>query len=304
MPSEFKEYHVGEPKIDGSRYMLYIGCDPFDRQSCNALLSRHISKVDGLPVDKTKNIPQVTDHEFLDLQDTILDGEVFLKDFHYTSSIMNSSPSNAIAKQESDGWLNYYVFDVLVFRGQDIRGWSYTKRRKVLKAVVKRMGLEHVKVVPQYKPEQIPEMFSKIVKAGGEGLIIKDIRCGYGVNWCKLKRSYDVSCFISGYKEGNGKYRGNVGAIELSVYSEDGKTIAVGWASGFTDQLRNEINEDREGFIGVAVDIFAHELSVKGVRLRHPTFHRIRNDVNAEDCTLEKLKDDFKKKARTNRWKR
>jgi ATP-dependent DNA ligase len=307
LPQSFdKEYLVGEPKLDGSRYLLYLGCDPYERQDGNTVLSRRISSIDSKHVDRTANVPHITDTVYDGLDGTVLDGEMFLKDFPTTSSIMGSGGKLAVQKQETGGWIGYYVWDVLFFKGRDIRGLSLEKRRKVLFEVVKRMGNAHVKIVPQFR--DIDEKFAYITQHGGEGVIVKDVRLAYGQGWAKMKKSYDVSCVISGYKPGNGKYSGQVGALELAVY-DGGKLIPIGYASGFNDQIRTEISADFSRFVGKVVDVFAHELSKPSAdhylgRLRHPTWHRFRDDVEAADCTVEKLKADFKTKIRSDRWKR
>lgn len=297
-----KEYFVAEPKIDGSRYVLYIGngVDPYERRAGNTLLSRRVSSVDEKHCDKTDNVPHITGVDYQGLDGTVLDGEIFKTDFPTTAGIMGSGPALAVAKQQTDGFITYYVFDCPVFKGVDIRGRTLTERRKVLAHVVKTMNNPHVKLIPQWT-DNFEGRFNQMVAAGGEGLIIKDSRLGYGIGWAKMKKSFDVSCVISGFKPGNGKYENSIGAITLSVY--DGANLReVGYASGFDDELRQQMAAAPTAFIGKVVDIFAQEIS-KDLRLRHPTWHRFRDDVEASTCTLEKLKDDMKKKARSTRFK-
>jgi len=315
-PDLEKPYLVSEIKLDGSRYVFYIGFCPYGRRDGNTLLSRRISTVesvrnidgDRIPthVDRTGNIPHIADWDYDGLEGTILDGECFLKDFPTTSSIMGSGPAKAVQKQ-IDKKITYFAFDVMFFRGKDVRGLPLSKRRKILEEIIKRMNNPHVRAIPQWSGN-IDEKFQAVVSKGGEGLIIKDIRQGYGMGWAKYKKSYDVSCVICGYKPGNGKYQDQIGAIELGVVLPDGKIHPIGWASGFDDQIRKEITDNQDEFLGKVVDIFVHEKSKPSVenkygRLRHPTFHRFRPDVDASECTLEKLTADLKKKVKTGRWK-
>ena len=301
LPGEFREHHVAEPKIDGSRYLFYIGSDPTGRHQGNALLSRHISKVDNLPVDKTGHVIGLK-NPIPGLTGTVLDGEVFFKDFTYTQSILNCSTANAIERQKDGGILKYHVFDCRVFRGEDISGLPLSKRRQVAEAVVKHIGLPNVSLVPQWPHDRIQEMFNLIVAAGGEGVIVKDVRMGYGCSWAKMKKSYEISCFISGYKPGNGKYSDSIGAIAVSIYN-DGKPIEIGFASGFSDVVRAEMNKNRDKFLGRIVDVYAQELSA-GLRLRHPTFLRFRDDYAQVDCTLVRAKEAFKQGAKSRRIRR
>ena len=299
LPDSFSEHHVCEMKFDGSRYQLHIGFDPTGRRSGNTLLSRHISKIDSLAVDRTDNVPHITATEFPELEGTLLDGEIFLRDFETTQSIMSCNPTKAIERQRETGLVDYHVFDCRVFQGKDISNFSLEKRRRVLATVIKHMNLPNVKIVKQWPSEDITKVFNAIVAAGGEGVIVKDVRLGYG-QWAKLKKSFDVSCFISGYKEGNGKYSRSIGSIAISVYDNNGNEIEVGFASGFSDELRAEIDANRSEYIGRVVDIFAQEISSK-LRLRHPTFFRFRDEMNKSDCTLENLKEAMKQKSRSRR---
>lgn len=304
-----KPWYVAEEKLDGSRYVFYIAGDPYERRSSNALLSRRVSVVDGKHVDRTDNVPHITHVEYEGLEGTILDGEIMAADFLSTNSIMNSGPSLAVSKQNEIGPCKYYVFDVMFFRGKDVRTLPLSQRRKVLEEVVKRMNNEHVVAIPQITSD-LEGYFREIVNDGGEGVIIKDLRSAYGVGWCKMKKSYDVSCVISGFKPGNGKYADSLGSIAVSVYHAK-RLVEIGFASGFDDKVRSDMAKNFEKYRGMVVDVFAQEIQASKRssdnpvgRLRHPTFFRFRDDLNAQDCTSEKLWSDLKAaKARNRRSK-
>jgi ATP-dependent DNA ligase len=303
-----KPYFIGEEKLDGSRYLLYLGIDPYARHAGNTLLSRRISTVDGKFVDRSDNVPHITNMNYSGLEGTVLDGEIMAADFLSTNSIMNSSPALAIQKQNSIGECVYHVFDVIAFRGRDIRGLPLEQRRKVLEEVVRRMANPFIKPIAQVRGN-LEDYFTQIVSKGGEGIIVKDLRQGYGCGWAKFKKSYDVSCVVSGYLLGEGKYSKQIGSLLLSVYHA-GKLVEIGRASGFSDEIRARMSRDFDAFKGKVVDIFAQEIqdSKRSAgnpvgRLRHPTFHRFRDDVNPEDCTSEKLWSDLKSKVRGSRSK-
>ena len=309
LPDDFnKSYYVAEEKIDGSRYVLYFACDPYDRRpDQNTLLSRRPSSVDGKLVDKSLNVPHITDRDY-GLDGTVIDGEIQADDFTMTNAIMNSSPFVAAKKQKESGLVKFRAFDIMAFRGKDIRHLSLAERRKILKNVVDRMDNPHVVMVEQIT-EGIEEFFTHIVSKGGEGIVLKDLRQAYGVGWAKMKKSYDVTCFISGFKDGNGKYEGGVGSIAISVFKHkydvivgDEESIEVGFASGFDDAIRADMAKNPKKYIGRAVDVFAQEIS-KDNRLRHPTFHRFRDDVNQIECTMDKLKKDIASFAKSRRRK-
>lgn len=296
------EHLVAEPKMDGSRYVMYLGCSPYTPNQ-NALLSRRESAIDGKYVNKTDNVPHFFTDTISDLKGTVLDGEIQADDFLATNSIMNSSPRLAIEKQNTVGKVKYYVFDILYYCGTDVRTKPLSERRKIMEYVVTVMNNPDVKLIEQYTTTEkdFTKLFNEITSSGGEGLIIKDSRRAYGAGWSKMKKSYDISCVISGFKAGTGKYAAGVGSIALSVYDDSGELTEIGFASGFDDKMRADMAKYPNKYLNRVVDVFAQEIqdskkskSTVG-RLRHPTFHRLRDDVNAEDCTAAKMWNDFKK---------
>ena len=297
------EHLVAEPKMDGSRYVMYFGCSPYNEGE-NALLSRRNSVTDGKYVDKTANVPHLFNEDSIsDLKGTVLDGEIQAEDFLSTNSIMNSGPRLAVQKQEESGWVNYYAFDIIYYCGTDVRRKPLSERRKILEYVVTVLNNPNIKAIEQFtvKDKDFNEYFNQITSDGGEGLIIKDVRRAYGTGWAKMKKSYDISCIVTGFKAGNGKYKTSVGSIALSVYADDGELVEVGFASGFDDATRADMAKNPDKYLNRVVDVFAQEIQdskkskSKVGRLRHPTFHRFRDDLNVGHATASKMWEDFKK---------
>lgn len=293
---------IAEEKFDGSRYLLYIGHDPYDEEwKGNTLLSRRKSVKKerlGMYVDKSANIPHITEHKFKGLEYTVLDGEVTIpgQPFYTLNGIMNSLPTEAIRKQMTEGKVVYHVFDILQYRGVDLTGDPLVARREHLDTFFGKMSLSMGKWIKRVesRSERFQEYFDFIVRAKGEGLIIKDLWAAYGKGWSKMKKAFDTTCVVMGYKEGTGKYKGQMGALQLGVYFLGG-LVEVGFASGMDDSLRLEISNNPNYYLNLVVDVYAQELTPGEPvgRLRHPTFHRFRNDVSEEDCTYEKLQEDF-----------
>ena len=310
LPDEYREHHVAEEKMDGSRYVLYLGngIDPYGRQDAHTLLSRRVSTRDGMHVDNTLNIPHITDLQYrMSAMGTVLDGEIFKDDFQCTTALMGCSPGKAVSRQEATGFVTFHAFDIMQFRNKDVRGYELADRRKILLEVVDRLDNPHVIPIEQYDTD-FDMHFHRITSEGGEGLIIKDNRLGYGTGWAKKKKAYEVTCVVIGFTPGRGKYEGSVGALRLAVYMEDGTAYEVGKASGFNDHTRWQMSKDPDKYIGKCVDINTMRLNKPRAdfpngRLFQPTFHRWRDDYNPSDVTLEKLKSDMQKKAKSNRNK-
>jgi hypothetical protein len=283
LPEDLEQPHlIGEEKLDGSRYVLYLGpgMDPYGRQKSNTLLSRHHSKAEGdgqgKLVDRTYELAHVTKQDYKALHGTIIDGETM------------------------NGYETFNAFDVMFFCGTDVRPLPLKERRKILEKIVKLMNNKAVTVIPQVT-KNLTEYFHSIVDAGREGIVVKDITQPYGVGWAKYKKSYDVSVIVTGQKEG--KKAGTVGSVFVSVY-EKGKLTEIGCAAGFTEKDKIAMAKNFDKYMGRVVDVFAQELTNKGTgRLRHCTFHQWRDELDPKDCTFEKLKADLKKGVRKNRTK-
>lgn len=279
---------VAELKINGERSLLYVGFDPYGRRDGNVFLSRHVSKVDGRHGDRTDQVPQITGPHLPGLKGTVLDGEIFHTDLETTGSITRSDPTAALLKQKEIGPATYFVFDIPFHKGQDLRGLPLHVRRKFLESVVAEMKNPHIKLVEQ-RDCRIAEFFKEVTDAGGEGLVVKDLRLGYGQGWSKMKKSFDVSVVVTGFRQEEHSI-----SLAVSVY-DNGKPVELGFVPGF---------QDIDQHIGRVMDVVAFELT-KNNKLRSANFHRFRDDVNADECTLEKLKDDMKKiKSSRNRGKK
>lgn len=306
IPEDFltNPFYVAEPKPDGSRYVLYIGdnVDPYGVRPLNALLSRYVG-VRETYVDRTGNVPQITGVRYArEAQGTILDGEIIGKNFSVTQKLMGSSASECVRKQTILGQLHYVVWDVPFYCGRDVRHLSYSERRKLLVKVVAMLNSPNIHVIGQITHTEIEKRFMQIVRSGGEGVVIKDIRSPYGVNWAKMKKVYDVSFIVTGVTPGKNQYADTIGSLRLSVL-KDGVLTEFGKCSGFSNVDRIRIGDNVANYIGRVVDVFVQEMAVR--RVRSATFHRFRDDVNPRECTYEKLIADMQpEKAKWTRKKR
>lgn len=284
LPSELNAvWVIADLKIDGERFVMYLNTNPYTEEPKTTLLSRYVSKLTKEYGNRSVSGLNI---KYPGLDGTVLDGELYQG--------------------------KYYAFDLLFDKGVDLRKEILLKRRERLLQVVAAMKNPLVEVVKSWngcasqpnigtQKGDIDAVFQMVTDAKGEGLVVKDLRSPYGTNWAKLKKSYDVSCVITGFREGTGALKGLVGSLVISVY-QDGKLVEVGTIKPGTNQLHEDITRDRKKYWCQVVDVFAQEMTVHN-KLRHATFHRFREDVNSDTCTMEKLKEDFKKAARANRNK-
>jgi len=124
--------------------------------------------------------------------------------------------------------------------------------------------------------EEIKKIHDDYVAEGFEGAMIKYLeepyRLGRGYEVMKMKEFHDVDLPIKSLEEGTGKHAGKLGSVTVSF---NGVDVRVG--SGFSDDLREKIWQDRESFIGRTVEVRYQEVTPDG-SLRFPTFVCFRND--------------------------
>lgn len=122
---------------------------------------------------------------------------------------------------------------------------------------------------------------------GYEGWVLKisNYNC-----WYKVKEEKTVDCFVVGTKEGNGKYLGLVGALEVALLEKSGERRTIASVSGMTDAERVEITElDNSDQLHDRVCEIAYQcVGAKG-RLRHPRFKRWRPDKPKEECGVSQI---------------
>ena len=281
------QYKVTEPKIDGNRYLFYLGedVDPYQNQLLNCLLSKAKDKNTKKFSDRTLNVPHLTERYYTGLNQTVLDGEIFLQSFYITQDIMNrSEPRISHEKQRYYGNPEFIAFDIPFLKGQDLRHLPLFERRKYLEEAKYLIGNPYIKIINQWEGDPLIHYFNEINK-NNEGVVVKDIRFGYGSEWFKLKKRFDISAFIT-------SIAGET--VSISVWEAD-KPVEIG-------EVRLKI-ENTKSNIGKVLDIYAQDLTPNR-RLRFPIFHRFRPDLNDYDCMLEKILSDMKSQKLFDRFEK
>jgi len=284
-----------EEKYDGDRRLAHFS------DSVVRFTGRRIAKESGLFVEKTLNVPHLaaSSDVVCQLHGTILDGEVYFpggrsKD---VTAIMGSKPERALALQKERGFLSYVVFDILFYRGSDLRGYTLQERRKYLESVVSAWKNPDVKL-STVELNNRESFLQEIWARGGEGIILKHTGASYGDkrSWVKVKKEFTEDCVIIGFespKETSQKKNGEVsvtrlaangwiGAITLGQY-KNGELVKVGSCSGMPDDLRADMSKNGPKYVNQVVEVLANEREPTGA-FRHPRFVRIRDDKNATDC--------------------
>jgi len=287
---------VAEEKFDGSRYLCYI------TKNGNRFFSRRLSVKDGLPVEKSANIPHLSGFNLKEWNGTVLDGEIMPASGNFTDTtrIMGSHPEKAIERQKTLGKMRYQIFDILYYKGTNVMDDTLLSRLTYLKMLPLN---EHMSVVSKtFGEKEKRQLYKDVVARGGEGIILKHIQGKYrpGMRdkniWMKIKKEKTCEVIITGYdwpdqysinvsgekvvnKHWNAKV---IAALKTSVYHK-GSLIEVGLVSGFNEEMRKEITDNRNKYMGRIVEV-THNGILKD-RMRHPRFIRFRDDKNKKDCT-------------------
>lgn len=252
---------------------------------------------------------------FADLEDTmplgrtVLDGELSTADddFTHVASVMKSLPERARQLQEDTGkYLEYVVFDVLWWDGVDVRGLTQRQRRDILlnnmPTKMNFVGISHAHPLSR-------ETVLEWQASGCEGAILKNVNAPYISGkrpvdtWVKIKAVTDADVVVMGFTDGQGKYAGQVGAIQFGQMRDcDGqcgnvlgrfdcsagcrgsarRMVLRGQCSGMTDVLRKDITLYPGNYIGRVMVI--HHMGIQRDGFRHPQFKWFRADKSPESC--------------------
>nr|WP_306416552.1 ATP-dependent DNA ligase [Paenibacillus alvei] len=219
--------YIFEPKYDGHR-LIYSHINGTTR-----LYTRHNNEC-------TKTYPEIAAVPFSD--DIILDGEVVVidpytgtVDFESVMSRFQASRDLTIKKLSKQIPVSFVVFDILRYKGQDLRGLPLMERKKILQSI-DFQGNKHIVPTP-YIEGAGEALFADICSKQLEGIVCKKKDSVYvsrrSEAWKKVINWTYVDVKIMGFRKGEFGWlaaiedgEGNLraaGMIELGVNSEHKK---------------------------------------------------------------------------------
>jgi ATP-dependent DNA ligase len=307
-------FAAGEKK-NGIRGILHIGSEG------NRFTSRNRCANTYLLNELTENIPHLCSLNLGQWDGSIFDGELYIRDnfikldsltnaLEATSALLHCSPEKAREFQETTGQrIHYHIFDVIKAEGQDLRPVSFKDRLKYLnefKGYIMSSGSNQFVEFEDLIFKDKEQYFKEIIKAGGEGIVLKDLEAQYfpgarSQSWLKLKRSDTVDTIIIGYDRGKEwDKKGLIGSIELGFFDECGDLRSIGRVSSLSLQNRIEMTELIDGiptlkkqYLGTIVECRFQELN-KNLRGRHLQILSFREGQNAKpisECYLNLSKE-------------
>lgn len=288
-----REGWIFEIKWDGYRAITQI-----DKKGKPMLASRHGLSYNGFFQPIVESLKKIK-------TPMILDGEVVVvddkgrADFQLLQGYRNTGEGNLV----------YYVFDILSYKGKDVRDKTLAERKKLLEKVLP--DLSNVKYSSHVESKG-KDLFESAVKMNLEGIMAKNLDSKYldgdrSKNWLKIKNINEQEVIICGMTKPRGS-RTAFGALVMGVYKKGVLTYIGHTGTGFTDEsLRETYNllkplvTKKSPFVKVPktnmpVQWVKPELvcEVKFANwteegyLRQPVFLGLRSDKKAKDVVREK----------------
>ena len=149
-----EDYFI-EEKFDGTRALVYFlsqeDVEGNEEGFCR-VFSRRISKKTGFYVENTDSLPQIRDTDVPDLKGTILDGELFINGlpFNEVSSTLNCLCDKAVERQIEKGFISFHAFDILFYKGINLRNMPLERRKVYLDLAIEEAGCFYIEKVPYY----------------------------------------------------------------------------------------------------------------------------------------------------------
>ena len=215
----------------------------------------------------------------LKLTNVILDGEILASNCSY-EDVYKETIKRVKNKNKTKTGLNFHVFDIITIDEykNKVGTKRYSERRKILDSISEN---EFIKIVPVlYEGDDINEVLKllDIYRAkGAEGLMCNlnkayEFKRSKGCLKLKVMQTCDLQ--IIGFQEGEGRHSGKLGALIV-----DFKGNKVGVGTGFSDEERLSIWENRDSLLGRVVEVRYFEITKDkngAESLRFPTYVSIR----------------------------
>jgi len=180
---DLKKYHIQEKK-DGTRCFAMIK----DGHILELLNRRGINPL--------KKYPQLKQDQFRHTNNAIIDGEI---------CVNTNGKSDFQALLSKENWTKavFYAFDLLSLDNTDLTTLPYATRYAMLKDLIERNDLKHIKLVKNYPAKLFNGLWISIKETHREGLVLKESDSPYipkrSKKWLKLKTVQQADVIFTGY---------------------------------------------------------------------------------------------------------
>ena len=212
----FSEAYIGSTKHDGAWNMIIKDMDG------KFHLRSRTESVNGGYTDKAEWIPHICKELDCIPNGTVLLGEIYFPNNEGSrkiTSVLNCLKDKCLDRQKKNGYLHFYIFDVLAYNGKNIIEKPIETRvdtylnYKLLDVL---QG-EYVEIAEYKQGEELWNLYGEVIASGGEGIVITKKSAPYmpGLRKArytlKMKKelSETIDAFIDGaYKPATKLYSG------------------------------------------------------------------------------------------------
>lgn len=251
--------------------------------------------------DVTANFPELA-KALASLPDgTLVEGELVYwhdgkQDVGKVTSLAGSTAENALEKaKELPGEMKVHLYDILWYKGKNVAGEPFSKRRGILQSAVK--PTKTIQLTKQYPFSEWQDAMNEAVKSGGEGIVLKIKSKPYEYK-AKGEQEPKPKGIMYKYKGGVGKSdsddyvvyeyemsdKGKLKALFGQYYK--GKLYHISEISNFSKEDEETI-KSRLGKGPLVIEIGFQERVPGG--LRHQKFLRFREDKKPKDATMNEF---------------
>ncbi len=310
-----------EWKFDGARVQVHKDGDRV------TLYSRKLE-------DITNSLPDIAAYvrQYVHAETAILDGEAVAVDEHGHPRAFQDIMRRLRRKHEVDSTareipLTFNIFDIMYLNGESLIDLPLIERReKLMECVQASASFNADKLTLSADPEEINEIYAEALRAGHEGIMIKNPRSPYspgkrGKNWLKKKPVMEtLDLVVIGAEWGYGKRTSLMGSYELACHEPGtGRFLSVGKvATGFSDEQLSELTTLFTDLIAmesatrivlkphVIFEVAFEEIQKStnydsGYALRFPRLVNVREDKSLEDIeTIDKLEQMYRMQRERN----
>lgn len=173
--------YIIEEKFDGTRALVYffsqevrnVQNEPVGNIGYCRVFSRRISEKTGFYVENTDSLPHIRETDAPALGGTILDGEMFIDGlpFKEVSSTLNCLWDKAVSRQIEKGFITFHAFDILFYRGIDMRKFPLHRRKYFLHVVLDELKHPYITEVEYHRcglDSDFGYAHDEVMKAVGE----------------------------------------------------------------------------------------------------------------------------------------
>ena len=229
--------YMGARKYDGAWNMLIKDMEG------NFHLRSRTESVNGGYTDKAEWIPWITEELSWIPNGTVLLGEICFPNNEGSrkiTSVLNCLKDKCIDRQKQNGILNFYVFDILAYKGKSLINTLFeTRIHTYLECELADISNNNKYVfMADYKEgPELWNLYGQIIAEGGEGIVITRKDCKYlpgkrtARMTLKMKKELNdtIDAFIDGnYKPATRDYKGKTPLDQYSYW----ENIRTGEISG------------------------------------------------------------------------